>query len=137
VLNSVASLSASQPLTAWPHDLSPELVEPCKAAGVGIKAIQAAIRKTHPALAHHFNSEERIGFKLLNIESNIVIRVLLELARDKIVPLPFHDCVMVAERHSTVAKLVMESVFESETGAKPLITKAKCDLERNTKDIAA
>ena len=38
-----------------------------------------------------------MGFKLLNIESNIVIRVLIELAKKGLVALPFHDCVMVAE----------------------------------------
>ena len=68
-------------LSAWPNSIDPEVIRPCDTAGVGIKAIQAAIRKTHPAIAHHFNSPERIGFKLLNIESNIVIRVLTEMAK--------------------------------------------------------
>ena len=62
-----------------------------------IKAIQAAIRKAHPSIAHHFNSKERIGFKLLNIESNIVTRVLLMLAKKGVAALPFHDCVMVQQ----------------------------------------
>lgn len=101
---------------------------PCNAPGVGIKTIQAAILKTHPDIAHHFHSPERIGFKLLNIESTIVTRVLLELAKKGVAALPFHDCVMVAAGHSLTARKVMEEVFEKETGAKPIIKKTKCDL---------
>ena len=95
-----------------------------------IKAIQAAIRKKHPLIAHHFNSPERIGFKLLNIESNIVTRVLLELTRKGVAALPFHDCVMVAMGHSLTVRKVMEEVFQQMTGAKPVIKKTACDLPR-------
>ena len=125
-----------KPLTAWPRGLSPEVIEPCNAAGVGIKAVQAAIRKAHPAIAHHFHSSERIGFKLLNIESNIVIRGLIELARKGIVALPFHDCIMVQESASGIARKVMEEVFQQMTGARPMIKKTRCDLLR-TERIAA
>ncbi len=71
-----------------------------------------------------------MGFKLLNIESNIVIRVLIELAKKGLVAPPFHDCVMVAESTSGTARKVMEEAFEKATGAKPVIKKTKCDLPR-------
>ena len=67
--------------------------------------------------AHHFHNKERIGFKLLNIESNIVIRVLVELAKMGRAALPFHDCVMVPAGASAMAQ-------------KPVIKKTKCDVPR-------
>jgi hypothetical protein len=66
----------------------------------------------------------------LAIESDIVTRVLLELAKKGVAALPFHDCVMVPDGRSLTARRVMEEVFESETGAKPVIKKTKCDLPR-------
>lgn len=90
-----ARVFSPKKLSAWPDNLDPAVIEPCKAAGVGVKAVQAAIHKAHPAIANHFHSPERIGFRLLNIESNIVVHVPVELAKQGITALPFHDCVMV------------------------------------------
>lgn len=132
-----AMVFSPKKLSAWPNNLDPAVVTPCATAGVGVKAIQAAIHKTHSLIAHHFHSPERIGFKLLNIESNIVTRVLVELAKQGITALPFHDCVMVCESRSLTARKVMEEVFERETGTRPILKKTKCDLPRVERTNAA
>jgi hypothetical protein len=76
-----ARVFSPKKLSAWPDNLDPAVIEPCKAAGVGVKAVQAAIHKAHPAIANHFHGPERIGFRLLNIDSNIVVHVPVELAK--------------------------------------------------------
>jgi hypothetical protein len=126
-----------KPLSAWPNGIDPQVIESCKVAGVGIKAIQAAIRKAHPAIAHHFFSAERIGFKLLNIESNIMVRVLMELGAKGIVGLPFHDAVMVPRSGSGTARRIMEQVYAQYVGAVAVIKKTACDGPCRAKIVRA
>jgi hypothetical protein len=117
--------------SAWPNQIDPKVIEVCEATGVGIEAIQAAIRKTHPAIAHHFFSAERIGFKLLNIESNIMIRVLIELGTKGIVGLPFHDAVMVPSSASGTGRAIMDKVYAQHVhGAQAVIKRTACDRPR-------
>jgi hypothetical protein len=122
----------NRPMSAWPSEIDATVIEPCEAAGVGIKAIQAAIRKRHQPIAQYFDSAERIGFKLLNIESNIMIQVLTELGAKGIVALPYHDAVMVPSSASGTARGIMEKVYAQHVnGAAQLVIKrTACDLPR-------
>lgn len=69
------------------------------------KRLMAAVAARHPAIAHAFGSN--IGPRLANVESGILVAVLLRLLSEGVVALPIHDCVLVAGRHKELARVVM------------------------------
>ncbi len=76
--------------------------------------VKAAILARHPDLEPIL--ETGIGMKLMFMESQILIGVLLGLMERGIVALPMHDGIMVAVSKASQAKTVMEDVAAEETG---------------------
>ncbi len=68
----------------------------------------------HAPIAHLF--KQPLGTKLMFLESEILIDVLLELNQKGITALPIHDCVLVKESDAEVAKEVMLRIFNEHTG---------------------
>lgn len=105
-------------LPAW--TIFPEEIEANKGAFFhpeeqcrGQDAIEA-IRTAHHPVKHLFGT--RIGHRLQNMESNILVSILLELQGLNIPALPVHDCVIVPRSQKEQVKAVMARVFKEITG---------------------
>jgi hypothetical protein len=82
--------------------------------GVPVGDLIGAIEQTHAPIAPLFG--RGIGFELMNLESNIMVAVLLRLRSLGIVGLPVHDAVIVARSDVEAAASVMMMVAEEEAG---------------------
>jgi hypothetical protein len=105
-----ALLFAERPLRGWPRGTREKLPE-----GVSLRAAVTAIKAKHSAIAHLF--EHGLGFKLMRIESDMLIAAVTALFKQGITALPLHDSVLVAGSHGEVAKKVMEAAFRQHTGS--------------------
>lgn len=92
--------------------------------------LTSALRHRHAPIAHLF--ETGVGFELMYIESQIMVRFLLDLIPLGIVALPIHDGALVAASDERVALATMRSASSSVLGV-PLAVKAKRLPERITK----
>jgi hypothetical protein len=104
-----ALLFANGPLIRWPSETSSLFVE-----GTKLRDAMSLVRSCHPAIAHLFGTG--IGFRLMFIESNILIEALRDLYAANITALPVHDSVLVAASEAEAAKAIMEEAFERTTG---------------------
>lgn len=77
------------------------------------------IRTHHAPVAHLFGSG--IGFELLFVESEILVEVLLQLMDRRIVALPLHDAVIVAQPDAETAETVMLESFRRHTGFEAVV----------------
>jgi hypothetical protein len=82
----------------------------------GLTARQAikALLAFHAPVAQAL--EERPGMRVMHVESNIMVDVLLALIDRKVVALPVHDAVLVGQSNVEVAKHVMEDIFHRHSG---------------------
>ena len=107
-----AAISAREPLQRLPADIK-ALLPPDWTAS----RITSALADLHPPLAPMFGTDR--GAHLMNVESNLLVAVLLRLIRDHGTPaLPMHDGVMVARSAREIAKAVMEEESERMLGEK-------------------
>ena len=81
----------------------------CLLKGTKLADAVALIRHVHAPIAHWFGS--RIGFKLMLIESQILIDALGVFAHRGITALPLHDSVLVARSAVKDAEAVMSEAF--------------------------
>lgn len=104
-----ALLFARGTLTRWPEGTSPLFDR-----GTKLRDAVSLIRDAHAPIAQFFGSG--IGFRLMFIESNILVEALLTLYSQGVTALPLHDSVLVAASEAEAAKAVMEEAFERATG---------------------
>ncbi len=103
-----ALLFETKRFTRWPRDTSPLF------QGVKLREAVRAIETAHQPIEHMFG--KGVGYRLLFIESTILMGVLEVLFAEGITALPLHDSVLVDRPQAARAKEVMEGVFELTTG---------------------
>jgi hypothetical protein len=108
VLN--AALFADKPLTRKPRETAKLL------PNWPFEDIRAMIAAAHPVLAAQFGTG--IGHRAQFIESQVLIRVLLELKARGVVALPVHDAIMVKESEADLADETMRQVFKEIAGVE-------------------
>jgi hypothetical protein len=79
--------------------------------------ILAAVKNRHPEIYQHFGSG--IGMKIMRVESDILVQVLLILMDKGIIALPVHDAILVNANYEDEAKEVMVEVFRKRTDLLP------------------
>lgn len=99
-----ALLFATRPLKAWPSETSS-----CFPAGTKLKEALVFIESFHAPIAPLFGTG--VGFRLMLIESEILIRALQQLFHERVTALPLHDSVLVARSEAEHAKTIMEIAF--------------------------
>jgi hypothetical protein len=104
-----AVLLANAPVRNWPRDLSSAFPK-----GTKLQDAIAAIVKRHAPIAHLFGTG--VGFKLMLLESEMLIEVLLRLYSQKVTALPLHDSVLVAASEVVLAEEAMEAAFSKWSG---------------------
>jgi hypothetical protein len=85
-----------------------------KYASVG--TVVELLSRRHEPIAHLLC--EAIGYRIMFIESQIMVDVLLKLLQQGITALPVHDAVIVAKSRAPIVKEVMLSVFRAHTGVE-------------------
>lgn len=96
-----ALLFATQPMTRWPTDTASAFP-----AGTKLQAVLAEIVRCHEPIAHLFGTG--IGFRLMNIESAILLDALFRLYAAGVTALPLHDSILVAASQETAARSAMQ-----------------------------
>ncbi|WP_091437198.1 hypothetical protein [Ancylobacter rudongensis] len=83
-------------------------------AGWTVKRTKAAILSRHPALARSLGSG--IGLKLMHIESEILVAVLVEMTEREIVGLGIHDGLLAPASKVDEVRMIMEDVAVAKVG---------------------
>jgi hypothetical protein len=83
--------------------------------GTTMTVLKAALAEKHPAIAHHFGDRE-IGFRLMMMESRIMMGILGDLLKKRIMVLPVHDGLMVARSREDEATKAMRDNAVHYTG---------------------
>lgn len=99
-----ALLFATQQMTRWPTDTSSEFP-----AGTKLQAVLAEIAIYHEPIAHLFGTG--IGFRLMNMESAILLDALFRLYAAGVTALPLHDSILVAASHEMAARDAMQEAY--------------------------
>ena len=91
-------------------------------AGYGVKRLKKAIMKKHPALSDAWG--RGLGYKLMFVESQVLLAVLDDLMSKGVFALGLHDGLLVAQSHLSLAKEVMEQAAIMIAGAElPVVIK--------------
>lgn len=109
-----AMLHSSKPLEMKPKGTSELLPKE-----LTINDITSKILQHHEAVSSLFYSGR--GMYVTYIESEILVRVLLDLARWGVIALPTHDAVIVKEDDQGITESIMLTVFENMTGTKAVV----------------
>jgi hypothetical protein len=104
-----AMLFAHSPLSRLPSEIKKLLPRETTATKV-----RSAILARHPGLAKTF--EKGVGYKLMFMESQILVAVLLALNAKGITALPMHDGLMVPRSAAPIAKMTMAAIAKKQTG---------------------
>jgi hypothetical protein len=102
-----AMLFNQKPITKMPQGLRSYLPDPISA-----RDLAGAIARYHPALTFYGG----IGHHIQFIESQIMVRVLLDLVDKGITALPIHDAIAVARSHAAAGQEAMIREFRSIVG---------------------
>lgn len=78
------------------------------------------IQRHHDAVVDHFFTG--IGVELMRAESDLMVELLLDLKWQRIVALPIHDAVVVAEGDQERTMETMARVFRTKTGLEAVIS---------------
>ena len=82
---------------------------------LSIQTIVKTIMEYHHAVSHLFFTP-KLGMRIMFTESEILVDVLLSFIENKIVGLPIHDGLVVAEGDKDRAIEIMLSCFKENTG---------------------
>lgn len=82
---------------------------------ISVQELDQRISAAHPVIARWLRGSD-VGYELMFLESQIMMRILLSCRSDAIVALPLHDGVLVPQSLSRNAKLIMEAAFRQATG---------------------
>lgn len=89
-------------------------------ARVTFKEVLGKLSEAHAPVRSHFFTG--IGHRVMNMESNIIVGVLLRLRDQGIVGLPVHDAVLVPQSKKHEAKTTMLDVFRTHTSMEGRVT---------------
>lgn len=119
-----AMLFRTAPLRRLPKDVVDDKLLP---PGMRGSQVRAAIIEAHPALANVF--ETGIGFRLMFVESQIMVAALLDLAEQNIVALPIHDGILCPLSRVEIVRRAMHDASAKITGhLLPIALKLIADL---------
>lgn len=74
----------------------------------------------HPAI-RDLVDEPRIGFRIMRVESTILVAALLRLREAGVVGLPIHDALVVPYPHVSTARGIMEQAFRDIAGVDGVV----------------
>jgi hypothetical protein len=94
----------------WPKTEEPEQRLP---SGWTLGRFREALVAHHPVIADCIGTG--LGFRLMHIESEIMVRVLTALLSEGVTALPLHDGVLVRRLHASKGKAAMEEVSREMT----------------------
>lgn len=110
-----ALLFAAKPMKSWPTETKNHF-----SSEVKLSTAIGAIKEKHAQIAAYL--EQGVGYHLMRIESDLLIKILARLRAEDIVALPLHDSVLVAKPFAARAKRMMEAEFKRHTGSAALVT---------------
>ena len=98
------------------------------------KGLIAALKKRHTPIKRHFL--KGVGLKLMNQDSKVAERIMLEMLKLGHAVLPVHDSFIVRNSASQELDIIMKRIFEEEFGKKAKLKVKKTVLEdRRSKEI--
>ena len=113
-----ALLFATKPLRQWPRDTHEFFPD-----GTTARAAVEAVKRKHAPIAGWF--ERGLGYRLMRIESDMLVAVVTGLFKRGITALPLHDAVLVARSHAEAAREIMQTEFTRRTGSAGGIVKVE------------
>lgn len=105
-----AMLFSEGPLKNWPADTREHFPE-----GMHLRTAIDMLSRKHAPIAALFGTG--LGFQLMRIESDMLIRVIIHLDKLGVTALPLHDAVLVAESKAPVAVHAMQAAFSMGAGS--------------------
>jgi hypothetical protein len=94
----------------WPKTEEPEQRLP---RGWALARFRSALMERHLAIADCFGTG--LGFNLMHVESEVMVKVLTSLVSDSVTALPLHDGILVRRSHAINGRATMESVSRDVT----------------------
>lgn len=105
-----AMLFSEGTLRGWPEETRQHFPQ-----GMKLRNAIEMLRRKHAPIAALFGTG--LGFQLMRIESDMLIRVIAHLYKAGVTALPLHDAVLVAESKAYVAADAMQAAFTASTGS--------------------
>ena len=87
---------------------------------LSLNDILSAVQARHPEVQQYFG--KGVGLRIMRLESDILVQVLLKLIAQDITALPVHDALLVNANFEEQAREVMVEVFREKTGLLPEIS---------------
>lgn len=109
-----AMLFSDGPLGNWPKGAREHFPKESK-----LRDAIEMLKRKHAPIAHLFG--KGLGYELMRIESDMLIRVVSLLFEHRITALPLHDAVLVARPHAETARKAMQDEFTHRTGSRRAI----------------
>ncbi|MCP3395685.1 hypothetical protein [Bradyrhizobium sp. CCGB20] len=106
-----AMLFADGSLRNWPKDAREHFPQ-----GTKLRDAIEMLERKHAPIAHLFG--KALGYELMRTESDILIRAVSHLFKQRITALPLHDAVLVARSHAETARKAMQDEFTHRTGSR-------------------
>ena len=94
----------------WPKIEGPEQRLP---SGWTLAKFRGALVERHPIIADCIG--RGLGFHLMHLESEILVRVLTNLSSEGVTALPLHDGILVPKSRASTGKEAMEAVSQDMT----------------------
>jgi hypothetical protein len=113
-----AMLFSDGPLKNWPEETLKHFPK-----GTKLRDAIDALRQKHTPISPLFGAG--LGFHLMRIESDMLIRVITHLFEEGITALPLHDAVLVTQSHAQSAKEAMQAEVQLRTGISRAIVSIK------------
>ncbi|WP_294118355.1 hypothetical protein [Shimia sp.] len=110
-----AAINSKKPLKRMPQGARKSFPK-----GITVGSVLKAVSQRHPEVYPYFNAG--IGMKIMRLESDILVDVLLSLKAKGITALPIHDAILVNANYEAKAQEVMKEEFRRKVGLLPEIT---------------
>ena len=88
-----------------------------------VQVVMEAIRTAHHPVKEHFGTG--IGHALQNLESEILVEVLMRMKKKNLPGLPVHDAVIVKKEDRNEVRGIMLSAFKSKAGIEGIVPLAQ------------
>lgn len=89
---------------------------------VSFKDVLEAVEARHGPITSLFGTG--VSLRLMYLESEVLVAILLRLRDLGVVALPIHDCLLVGEKHRDITRKTMEATFKELLGSEPTIDEA-------------
>jgi len=110
-----AQIASAKPLTRMPKKTRKTIPRDYSYADV-----KKAVWEKHAPIVPYFGAGT--GPRLMKLESDILVCVLLRLIDEGVGALPIHDAILVRQDQVMAAKAAMEEVFQEEVGIVPEVS---------------